>query len=136
MMWSQSNMARVRQRHKRMVSPFRDGSPELAPNAVSKNCIARFKSEFFGDEDLYAMHRQGTSDGAGRAVNLTARLGGNNFLLLMPLYEYRCTKCRKRFSLEQGIGEHGKRRPACPKCKSRAVEPMFSTFFAKTGRKS
>ncbi|PYM23233.1 MAG: zinc ribbon domain-containing protein [Candidatus Rokuibacteriota bacterium] len=53
----------------------------------------------------------------------------------MPIYEYRCTKCRKRFSVEQSISEH-KRRPACPKCKSRAVEPMFSTFFAKTGRKS
>ena len=82
------------------------------------------------------MSRQGTSGGAGRAVNLTAHLGGNNFLSLMPIYEYRCTKCRKRFSLEQAISEHGKRRPACPKCKSRAVEPMFSTFFAKTGRKS
>ncbi len=54
----------------------------------------------------------------------------------MPIYEYRCTKCRKRFSVEQSITEHGKRRPACPKCKSRAVEPMLSTFFAKTGRKS
>ena len=82
------------------------------------------------------MNRQGTSDGVGRAANLTARSGGNNFPSLMPIYEYRCTKCRKRFSYEQSIKEHGKRRPACPKCKSRAVEPMFSTFFAKTGRKS
>ena len=39
----------------------------------------------------------------------------------MPIYEYRCTKCRKRFSVEQSISGH-KRRPACPKCKSRAVE--------------
>ncbi len=54
----------------------------------------------------------------------------------MPIYEYRCTKCRRRFSLEESINEHGKRRPPCPKCKSRTVEPMFSTFFAKTGRKS
>src|SRR3989442_165692 len=53
----------------------------------------------------------------------------------MPIYEYRCTKCRKRFSVEQSITEYGKRRPACPKCKSRAVEQMLSTFFAKTGRK-
>ena len=54
----------------------------------------------------------------------------------MPIYEYRCTKCRKRFSYEQSINEHGTRRPACPKCKSRAVEPMLSTFFAKIVRKS
>ena len=72
----------------------------------------------------------------GRAVNLTTGLGGNTFPSPMPIYEYRCTKCRKRFSVEQSISEHGKRRPACPKCKSRTVEPMFSTFFANTGRKS
>jgi len=54
----------------------------------------------------------------------------------MPTYEYRCTKCRKRFSYEQSISAHDKRRPACPKCKSRAVEQVFSTFFVQTGRKS
>jgi len=54
----------------------------------------------------------------------------------MPIYEYRCTRCRKRFSYEETMSAHGKRRTTCPKCKSRAVEPIFSTFFAKTGRKS
>src|SRR5438445_617046 len=38
----------------------------------------------------------------------------------MPIYEYRCTKCRRRFSQQQGIEEHGRKRPACPHCKSRA----------------
>lgn len=54
----------------------------------------------------------------------------------MPIYEYRCTKCRKRFTAQQPISEHGRRRPGCPTCKSKAVEPVFSTFFAKTVRKS
>jgi len=54
----------------------------------------------------------------------------------MPIYEYRCTKCRTRFTQQQGIEEHGRRRPACPKCKSRAVQQVFSPFFAKTVRKS
>jgi putative FmdB family regulatory protein len=54
----------------------------------------------------------------------------------MPIYEYRCTKCRKRFSEQQPISAHGRRRPACPSCKSKAVEPVLSTFFAKTIRKS
>jgi putative FmdB family regulatory protein len=54
----------------------------------------------------------------------------------MPIYEYRCTKCRKCFTAQQSIIAHGKQRPACPKCGSRAVEPVFSTFFAKTVRKS
>jgi putative FmdB family regulatory protein len=70
------------------------------------------------------------------AATLPAVSGGINSPSRMPIYEYRCTKCRKRFSDEQTISAHDKRRPTCPKCKSRAVEPIFSTFFAKTGRKS
>jgi putative FmdB family regulatory protein len=54
----------------------------------------------------------------------------------MPIYEYRCAKCRTRFSQQRGIAEHGGKRPACPKCKSRVVEQVFSPFFAKTVRKS
>jgi len=54
----------------------------------------------------------------------------------VPIYEYRCTKCRKRFSQPEPIAEHGRRRPACPNCKSRVVEPVYSPFFAKTVRKS
>ncbi|HVH69355.1 MAG TPA: zinc ribbon domain-containing protein [Gemmatimonadales bacterium] len=54
----------------------------------------------------------------------------------MPIYEYRCTKCRARFSTQEGIDEHARKRPACPKCKSHAVEQVLSPFFAKTVRKS
>ena len=54
----------------------------------------------------------------------------------MPIYEYRCTACNERFTRQEPIGEHGRRRPACPKCDSRAVEPVFAPFFAKTVRKS
>jgi putative FmdB family regulatory protein len=71
-----------------------------------------------------------------RAVNLTPVSGRNNVEALMPIYEYRCTKCHARFSRQEGLAEHGRRRPACPQCKSRAVEPVFSPFFAKTVRKS
>ena len=54
----------------------------------------------------------------------------------MPIYEFRCTQCRRRFSHSMPISEHGRKRPACPKCGSRAVEPELSPFFAKTIRKS
>jgi len=72
----------------------------------------------------------------GRTVNLTPLWAGNIVQPAMPIYEYRCTKCRTRFTQQQGIEEHGRRRPACPKCKSRAVQQVFSPFFAKTVRKS
>lgn len=54
----------------------------------------------------------------------------------MPTYEYRCTACQERFTLHESIAEHGASRPTCPKCRSHAVEPMPSAFFAKTVRKS
>jgi putative FmdB family regulatory protein len=54
----------------------------------------------------------------------------------MPIYEYRCTKCDARFSQQESIEEHGRKRPACPECQSDAVEQVFSAFFAKTVRKS
>jgi len=54
----------------------------------------------------------------------------------MPIYEFRCAKCRTRFTLSMSIPEHDRRRPACPKCSSREVVAVLSPFFAKTIRKS
>ena len=54
----------------------------------------------------------------------------------MPLYEYRCTACAEVFTEQLTISEHARQRPVCPACGSRAVEPVLSTFFAKTIRKS
>lgn len=56
----------------------------------------------------------------------------------MPLYEYRCTACNARFARTEPIAAHSGRRsrPACPKCRSAAVERVISPFFAKTVRKS
>jgi putative FmdB family regulatory protein len=72
----------------------------------------------------------------GQVVNLTHVSGRNTLRPHMPTYEYRCTKCRKRFSQNEGIAQHGRRRPPCPYCKSRAVEQVFAPFFPKTVRKS
>jgi len=56
----------------------------------------------------------------------------------MPIYEYRCTACHEVFTRRETITEHGRAGPppACPKCRSQAVEPVLSAFFAKTVRKS
>ncbi|HYV85128.1 MAG TPA: zinc ribbon domain-containing protein [Patescibacteria group bacterium] len=42
----------------------------------------------------------------------------------MPLYEYTCRKCSKRFELLV----FGSEKAACPKCHGRDLERLFSTF--------
>lgn len=54
----------------------------------------------------------------------------------MPTYEYECKECGKVFTLRLHMSEHEKKRPKCPKCGSRKLEQKFSSFFAKTGKKS
>src|SRR5437879_6268189 len=70
------------------------------------------------------------------SVNLTPVWAGNNVQPAMPIYEYRCTKCHTRFSQQQAIEEHGRKRPACPACKSPAVEQGVSVFLANEERNS
>jgi putative FmdB family regulatory protein len=51
----------------------------------------------------------------------------------MPLYEYSCRKCSKRFEFLL----MGSDKPACPKCRGRDLERLFSTFAVSgAGRKS
>ncbi len=54
----------------------------------------------------------------------------------MPQYDFACTKCKKKFSLTLSISERENKRIKCPKCNTVKVEPQFSSFFAKTSRKS
>jgi putative FmdB family regulatory protein len=54
----------------------------------------------------------------------------------MPVYEYRCAKCSKDFSLVMSVREHERKKPRCPKCKSQRVKPVYSGFFAVTSKKS
>ncbi len=54
----------------------------------------------------------------------------------MPLYEFRCEKCRKKFTLKVSVTEYEKKRPACPKCKSRKASRIFSPVITQTDTKS
>lgn len=54
----------------------------------------------------------------------------------MPIYEYRCEKCRHRWTASHSMTQHDRARPACPRCGSKTVAPVYSSFFAKTVRKS
>lgn len=54
----------------------------------------------------------------------------------MPIYEYLCSKCRKKFTLLMSINEHDAKKVRCPKCKSVKVEQQFKSFFTITSKKS
>ncbi|MBI3951312.1 MAG: zinc ribbon domain-containing protein [Acidobacteria bacterium] len=54
----------------------------------------------------------------------------------MPVYDYRCGKCSKKFSLTMTISDHDKRNVKCPKCGSRKVEQQVAAFYAVTSKKS
>jgi len=45
----------------------------------------------------------------------------------MPIYEYSCQDCRKRFSLLEGVGTI-KADKSCPVCKSKHLKKLISMF--------
>ena len=47
----------------------------------------------------------------------------------MPLYEYRCRECEKRFE-EFVLGDS---KPRCPACESRKVDKLLSVFAVGAG---
>ena len=54
----------------------------------------------------------------------------------MAFYTYHCPKCRKDFDVESKPSEVGVKPVACPECNGTQVERVYSSFFAKTSRKS
>ena len=54
----------------------------------------------------------------------------------MPVYEYRCNDCRRKFMLVKAIKDSAGA-AKCPKCgKSKAVERIWSQVYAVTSKKS
>ncbi|MBW1704445.1 MAG: zinc ribbon domain-containing protein [Deltaproteobacteria bacterium] len=54
----------------------------------------------------------------------------------MPTYEFKCEKCKKRFSLMMTISEYEKKKIRCPKCKSVKVKQQITSFQTITSNKS
>ena len=54
----------------------------------------------------------------------------------MPNYEFQCEDCQKNFSLQLTLAEHEAKDYQCPKCKSKNVKQLISTFQAQTSSKS
>ena len=54
----------------------------------------------------------------------------------MPIYDFACGKCKKKFSLTMSISEYEKKKFQCPKCKSTEVKQQISSFQTVTSKKS
>jgi len=54
----------------------------------------------------------------------------------MPIYEYQCENCEKKFLIQVSMSEHEKGNITCPDCKGGSVIQQYSTFYAKTSKKS
>jgi len=54
----------------------------------------------------------------------------------MPLYEFRCLDCKKKFTLPLSVSDFEKQRYRCPHCKSKKVEEQFTSVNVVTSKKS
>ena len=54
----------------------------------------------------------------------------------MPVYEFICEECDRKFSLILAFAEYEKKKIDCPKCKSKKVKRQLSTFQVITQKKS
>jgi putative FmdB family regulatory protein len=52
----------------------------------------------------------------------------------VPLYDYRCQKCDKRFEVDAPLAKRDKL-AVCPKCHSKKVEIVISSFTCAPPRK-
>jgi putative FmdB family regulatory protein len=53
----------------------------------------------------------------------------------MPSYDYRCPKCKKKFTAILSIGEHDAGKVKCPKCGGKKLEQLITTFQVKTSER-
>lgn len=54
----------------------------------------------------------------------------------MPVYDFKCEKCKNNFSLTMSISEYEKTKFRCPKCKSVKVKQKITAFQTVTSSKS
>jgi predicted nucleic acid-binding Zn ribbon protein len=54
----------------------------------------------------------------------------------MPVYEYYCDNCRREVAVTLSISQHDKVVPAGPEWSGKDLNPLVSTFFSQTSRKS
>ncbi len=81
------------------------------------------------------MRESGSPRPRGGSPN-PAALEGREEVKEMPLYEFQCEKCSQSFSLWLSLAEYDKGAYECPRCKSKKVRRLVSSFQTKTSKKS
>ncbi|HET9481954.1 MAG TPA: FmdB family zinc ribbon protein [Candidatus Polarisedimenticolia bacterium] len=54
----------------------------------------------------------------------------------MPVYDFKCEECKKRFSLTLSVAERSRGKLKCTRCGSRKIEQQFASVYAITSKKS
>jgi len=54
----------------------------------------------------------------------------------MPVYEFACLNCKKKFSETLALAEYDPEAIRCPKCGSENVERRWSSVYVETSKKS
>ena len=54
----------------------------------------------------------------------------------MPHYDFRCQKCKRKFSKTMHMSDLDKGGVKCPRCGSKKVEQLVATFSVVTSKKS
>jgi putative FmdB family regulatory protein len=56
--------------------------------------------------------------------------------VLMPVYEFQCSACGKKFQVVESIKDHDPKKTKCTKCGSSRVERVWSQIHVVTSKKS
>ena len=55
----------------------------------------------------------------------------------MPIYEYECSKCERKFTIKLTFDQHDQHVPVkCPDCQSKDVYQLVGSVHVKTDKKS
>ena len=52
----------------------------------------------------------------------------------MPVYQFRCEKCNKKFDVKATIAEYEEKNFKCPKCNSKKVKQELTVFNPSTSK--
>lgn len=54
----------------------------------------------------------------------------------MPIYDFKCSRCKKKFTRFMSIAEFESKKRKCPKCGSSKVDQLITSFLTITAKKS